>query len=341
MSNDDGHPLSYRDVGIKPTGSLTRGSPRHNKTPLNDKKVCSIPSKIETTLNDTAGGPNAFWSRTQRFNEAENALPGPGAYYKLPSFVRSANICGSVSRLGYGVGFVSKSDRFGKSLKDILPGPGQYNSGALGSVCTRKPQSSNANARQARKMIPTNQQPGPGAYNTTETTFSSPSAAYAAFSSKVNRSRTICDDIPAPGQYKVETPETKLPMHSVFRSKARRIEDLMSESPGPGAYKTEQAEICMRYDTVAKVHPNAIFHKSTKDRFSELNRPEETAIGPGHYDTFPYMKQLGSTKMRSMQVERRDRWSTDRPQDVPGPAYYRPSFIPKQSHNSNADRKWL
>ena len=126
-------------------------------------------------------------------------------------------------------------------------------------------------------------QPGPGDYDTSESTFSSQSAAFAAFSSKVNRSGPIRNDVPAPGQYEVGTPEKKLAINSVFRSKARRIEDLMSKSPGPGAYNAEQAEICMRYDTIAKGLPSAVFHKSVKDRFHSSHRRDENTIGRSEY----------------------------------------------------------
>jgi hypothetical protein len=38
----------------------------------------------------------------------QSELPGPGNYFKPPTLVRDATTCGSVSKKGYGVGFVSK-----------------------------------------------------------------------------------------------------------------------------------------------------------------------------------------------------------------------------------------
>lgn len=49
----------------------------------------------------------------QTRSSLQNELPGPGNYYKPTTFVKSAETCGSVSKLGYGVGFVSKVGRPG------------------------------------------------------------------------------------------------------------------------------------------------------------------------------------------------------------------------------------
>ena len=100
------------------------------------RAVPSIPSKFETTLHVGQRERNAFGTRTHRFNPSDvctqyahlhtharmeahtlpslqNELPGPGNYYKPTTFVKSAETCGSVSKLGYGVGFVSKVGRLG------------------------------------------------------------------------------------------------------------------------------------------------------------------------------------------------------------------------------------
>lgn len=56
----------------------------------------------------------------------QNELPGPGQYHKPPSLVRTQLESGSVSRLGYSTGFVSKAKRFDDRARDAGPGPGAY-----------------------------------------------------------------------------------------------------------------------------------------------------------------------------------------------------------------------
>lgn len=65
----------------------------------------SIPSKFETTLHVGQRERNAFGTRTLRFTPGEHELPGPGNYHRNSSMVRTG---ASVSKLGAGVGFVSK-----------------------------------------------------------------------------------------------------------------------------------------------------------------------------------------------------------------------------------------
>ena len=125
---------------------------------LLQRTVSSIPSKFETTLHKGRREQNAFGGRTFRFRNNEvggyisffslsrscaaethtwasfrplllqNDIPGPGSYYKKPTLVRSANTCGSVSHLGFGSGFVSKSKRFTGAHGVNVPGPGSYES---------------------------------------------------------------------------------------------------------------------------------------------------------------------------------------------------------------------
>jgi hypothetical protein len=56
----------------------------------------------------------------------QNELPGPGQYHKVPTLVRTTVDSGSVSRLGYSTGFVSKTKRFNDRVRDAVPGPGAY-----------------------------------------------------------------------------------------------------------------------------------------------------------------------------------------------------------------------
>jgi hypothetical protein len=97
--------------------------------PVRQRTTSSIPSKFETTLHVGQRESNAFGGRTFRFSTNDNEMPGPGSYHKPPSMVRETGKCGSVSKLGFGAGFVSKTKRF-SDRNDVnsaqAPGPGHY-----------------------------------------------------------------------------------------------------------------------------------------------------------------------------------------------------------------------
>ncbi|GMF45214.1 unnamed protein product [Phytophthora fragariaefolia] len=186
---------------------------------------------------------------------AQNELPGPGQYYKQPTLVRSTIDSGSVSRLGYSTGFVSKSKRFNEQVKLVVPGPGQY---------------------QPNRYSPSVSVPGPADYNAAQ-----PSSAYShnvsksVFSSKTSRGWNIPTELPAPGQY--ENPiqlsrsvRGNRSPQSIFKSSVKRLGSSATFTPGPGAYNAEDAESALRYDWVARAHTSAAFHTGNQDRFGRL-----------------------------------------------------------------------
>lgn len=82
----------------------------------------SIPTRFETILHKDNHEANAFGRRTYRFGEAENMLPGPGAYEKNRSIVKQSEV--SVSKKGSS-GFVAPVGLRGHGLSKT-PGPGAY-----------------------------------------------------------------------------------------------------------------------------------------------------------------------------------------------------------------------
>jgi len=90
------------------------------------RAVASITSKFETVLHEGGHERDAFWSRTHRFQYAENEMPGPGTYGPPRS---AESVAPSFSKKGY-TGMASKSKRFGIGLRTQGPAPGTYD--ALG-----------------------------------------------------------------------------------------------------------------------------------------------------------------------------------------------------------------
>ncbi|KAG3097207.1 hypothetical protein PC122_g4627 [Phytophthora cactorum] len=295
---------NFRQVGTKPTGSVMRGAAvRRQPLPDPNMKVSSIPSKYETVLHRDPNERNGFGNRTQRFGDCENELPGPGQYYKPPSLVRSTIDSGSVSRLGYSTGFVSKSKRFNEQVKQVVPGPGQYQPNRDDRQTQNKKHgmSSFANSpKRSNNQSPSTSVPGPADYSAEQ-----PSLAYShnvsksVFSSKTSRGWQIPTDIPAPGQY--ENPiqlgrslRSNRSSHSVFKSSVKRLGSDASFTPGPGAYNAEDAESALRYDQVARAHTSAAFRAGNTDRFGRLpgNIMTDGELGPGTsgYKMNPYVE---------------------------------------------------
>ncbi|KAG6972572.1 hypothetical protein JG687_00001400 [Phytophthora cactorum] len=284
-----------------------------------------------------------------------NELPGPGQYYKPPSLVRSTIDSGSVSRLGYSTGFVSKSKRFNEQVKQVVPGPGQYQPNRDDRQTQNKKHgmSSFANSpKRSNNQSPSTSVPGPADYSAEQ-----PSLAYShnvsksVFSSKTSRGWQIPTDIPAPGQY--ENPiqlgrslRSNRSSHSVFKSSVKRLGSDASFTPGPGAYNAEDAESALRYDQVARAHTSAAFRAGNTDRFGRLpgNIMTDGELGPGTYEVATLVDKLaekqGSAsvfKSKTSRTEGGKYWKGS----VPGPAFYHPESPEKRSHLLNANKKWL
>ncbi|DAZ96797.1 TPA: hypothetical protein N0F65_007058 [Lagenidium giganteum] len=350
---------SFRQVGTKPSGNVLRGAavPRHH-TADTSSRICSIPSKYETVIYKEAIEKNAFGGRTQRFGDTENELPGPGSYYKQPSLVRTVSDSGSVSRLGYSTGFVSKAKRFNDRIKEVVPGPGEYQS--LRS--DKKPQnkkfgmSSFANTPKSHNSTFGSNQvssaPGPGEYNVTQVSAAlAHNVARSSFTSKTSRGFQPRADVPAPGVYDnpIQLGQSLRGNHSpqsVFKSSAKRMDSSSTFTPGPGAYNAEVAESALRYDWIAKAHSSAVFCRGNTDRFG--NAPSkrvagDSEVGPGYYDPDP----VGAQKVGSQSVFKSGTARTGSfggvhaKKEVPGPAFYHPTSPDKKSYILNGNKKWL
>ncbi|KAG1685392.1 hypothetical protein DVH05_013374 [Phytophthora capsici] len=349
---------NFRQVGTKPSGSMMRGAAVLRQPPPDPSmKVSSIPSKYETVLYRDPNERNGFGNRTTRFGDCENELPGPGQYYKPPTFVRSTVDSGSVSRLGYSTGFVSKSKRFNEQVKLVVPGPGQYQPNRDDRKTQNKKHgmSSFVNTpKRSNNQTPNSTVPGPGDYNIAQ-----PSSAYAhnvsksVFSSKTSRGWQISTEVPAPGQY--ENPiqlgrslQNHRSPQSIFKSSVSRLGSDATFTPGPGAYNAEDAESALRYDWVAKAHSSAAFRTGNTDRFGRLPGKivPDGELGPGTYEVSTLADNLaqkqGSASVFKSKTSRTEGvGGHSQKRSVPGPAFYHPVNPEKRSHLLNANKKWL
>jgi hypothetical protein len=125
--NDADQPPNYRQAGLRQTGTgrgVLKGPPSRTMP-----TKPSIPGKYETTLFRNAQEKEGFGGRVVRFQDAQKDIPGPGVYHNVKhhSLVRHSD---SLSRKGYGAGFVSQDRRFvlerDLAWKQQLPGPANY-----------------------------------------------------------------------------------------------------------------------------------------------------------------------------------------------------------------------
>lgn len=161
---------NFRQVGTRTAGKLLVGTTNtHQVAPK--PSAASIPSKFETILYSGDTEVDGFASRVARFKPGNDDRPGAGEYHKQPSMVYNHD---SISKKGYGNGFVSKTDRFFYVSKQgapaYFPGPGAYKST---DYLTQKNQNnynraeitSNFQKKESAPLVPPNREvPGPGEY---------------------------------------------------------------------------------------------------------------------------------------------------------------------------------
>jgi hypothetical protein len=316
----------------------------------------SIPTRFQTVLQPAACATDAFGNRCSRFSQPISDVPGAGFYYSAPSAIKRGSESASLSKLGYGVGFVSKTDRFIRDAEtEKPPGPGYYYrpltlaerddfSAARHSAAFSGPK----RARPARALCAASApQPAPGQYDPAPP----PSPRYkqrapsAAFASASGRGLQVRSDAPAPGTYHRPVDYTAIPdakgAPSAFRSSTTRGAALLPrhllETPGPGSYNA-----AARVAT-AQAKISSMFAPNAQDRFATpVALLKGDLPGPGAYDP-PKPRPISAAAAVSAFK------STQRGLDAhgwkpPGPAYYNPAptqVADKRSFLLNVTNKWV
>lgn len=300
-------------------------------------------------------------------------MPGPGSYHKPPSMVRETGKCGSVSKLGFGAGFVSKTKRF-SDRNDVnssqAPGPGHYgheklqkNFSKLGTTGTFAQPKHYRD--EVQKPHPNQITPGPGDYNPVTAEERHQAKAKhdktACFRSESNRGFQPPKAGPAPGQYEVlHTVGNLLPgnrggkaaclPHAAFRSSSEKVSKELfypektkfGKLPGPGAYDSVEAARAARTDLVSAAQPSCVFSNNMQNRFGKpyvSKTVQESTPGPGWYGQEAEKPRSVASSSFFMSGVRRD--GVQLSQKPPGPAYYKPDLVNRKSFMLNATRKWI
>eukprot|EP01029_Cantina_marsupialis_P028817 TRINITY_DN778039_c0_g1_i1.p1 TRINITY_DN778039_c0_g1~~TRINITY_DN778039_c0_g1_i1.p1 ORF type:complete len:363 (-),score=60.91 TRINITY_DN778039_c0_g1_i1:123-1211(-) len=359
---------SYRQAGTSRSGTLVKGPPLIPKNtgtlkPRPKRAVPSIPSKFETILHIGNREKAGFGSRIQRFkNEDRDNIPGPGEFHKSDTLEKMSD---SISRKGYGNGFVSKTSRFDDDIGDkrYMPGPGSYNppirkaqpmSFAENTAIFRKPRY----YRDDPTILPTTITPGPGAYITSSlpSTSTDPKpfkqVASSTFRSKTKRNNYLGGkDGPSPGQYDPQPLSKSLvPASASFKSTAPKIaHDQKRIDPGPGSYLGPEDNSWKATlkggggkKGIKKVLPSSSFCGNGSDRFSRQTGAEH--IGPGSYETEAISSKPSKPSHTSVFSSKTQRGLIFKKHEIrpPGPAYYKKVEAPsKKTYMLNLDRKWI
>lgn len=300
-------------------------------------------------------------------------MPGPGSYHKPPSFVRDTSTCGSVSHLGFGSGFVSKTKRFsdrGDVSSSQSPGPGQYSHTTAKKDFSKLGNTGNFSQpkhyRDEVQMPHPNQvTPGPGDYNPVTADEKRKQRAIkestSCFRSASTRGYQPPQSGPAPGQYEVlHTVGNLLPgnrggkaaclPNAAFRSSSEKVSKELfypektkfGKLPGPGSYDAPEADRAARVDLVAAAQPSSAFSNNMQNRFGQpyvRKTVQESTPGPGWYGQEAENHRAVASSSFFMSATRRD--GSGVAQKPPGPAYYKPDLVNKKSFLLNATRKWV
>ena len=347
-----------------PPPTIASGQAGGDRRALVKRTTASIPSKFETTLHTGVRELNAFGNRTYRFHVDENENPGPGSYQPTRgTMIRSADTCGSVSRKGFGVGFVSKSLRFNdqSALEAAEPGPGQYETRAhLSKMAVMRGRGSFAPPRHWHgQLMATETLPGPGHYDpySVATTRSAnrihlfgENAASSSFASRSKRGFDPHAEGPAPGAYDPQKVTDLASRHVVtmgsaasqatFRSKTTRGERMQPcETPGPGSYDgMTKAPRRLR-----RIMPSSMFSNVGQDRFGNpyvRKTAMEMNPGPGTYSRDDDQTRGRALASSSYFMSNTRRGLTHLGGRPPGPAFYKPTVQGKKSFLLNASRRW-
>ena len=191
-----------------------------------------------------------------------NDVPGPGAYLAISE---EKNIPDDAE---VGVGFLSRSVRFGDSYTDT-PGPGEYTPKTTSSL-SQGPASVLKNRELMKDPFPVNDIVGPGQYTLPEPKIKPQLSP--AFQSRDARMPSSDNGVPGPSDYDVDFPVERPSsiMHTRYAVKDDWVNYQMSVAPSPEEYTIDRELHGKKYSIRALEKP--------------LKKTLKTP-GPGAYET--------------------------------------------------------
>ncbi|KAK2920874.1 hypothetical protein Q8A73_000359 [Channa argus] len=272
-----------------------------------------------------------------------NENPGPGSYgcissaeLKSPSFSKKGT-----------TGFVASKPawRYSNPQRGI-PGPNVYN---IKSSFVNKNDFNVGVSRVFRLPVavqldgPKHKTPAPNQYNVNFESRERPSAVFgtSAFLSKTGRSSfDTSKNVPSPCHYKVNNhfiqPSSKTVL-SPFKSTTQRIAALVDNHvPGPGAYSPHQNPAPVKKTTLPRGCHLAIAAPPT------IVPKDPPLPGPGQYDINGHDTSSKHPMPTAAFASRTERILQSAQIDMsPGPGFYNPQLLARQSFFYNDSRVWI
>eukprot|EP00501_MAST-03F_sp_TOSAG23-6_P000119 GSMAST32.ASY1.ANO1.121.1 assembled CDS len=354
---------NFRQVGQDSPQNLQNTHSIKKSIPGCPRVAPSIPSKYVVREKRSKALPSkAFGSAVNRFSVTENALPGPGYYYRSKYTVGTSK--NGHSKLGFGVGFVSKMERFksSKATERDSPGPGHYSVDDLtawtGRVLPSGRYDRGSNWGKGLRFNSTsnniNDSPGPGYYDLNRalkktipfggrkgsSSFTSASKRDSVYRALLRQSG------PAPGTYNID----KQPWLSgsggyAFKSKTKRNKTVAPNNPGPCSYDNI---VNKKTDMNFSTKGTSAFANTLTDRWGVLyvrksKNISEGTPGPGAYSPalINSVEKQRATSSWAASSTLRD-GAVMRGRRPPGPCYYKPEMPKRQkSFHLNVNKRWL
>ncbi|XP_026156509.1 O(6)-methylguanine-induced apoptosis 2 isoform X2 [Mastacembelus armatus] len=304
----------------------------------------SIPTKYQSVVI-TNQEKKGFLSQTRRFHShvCLNENPGPGSYgcissseVKSPSFSKKGT-----------TGFVaSKVTRSYSNPKRGIPGPNAYN---LQSSFGNKYDFNAGVSRVFRLPVavqqdaPKNNTPAPNQYNVSCGSRERLSAVVgtSAFLSKTDRNSYYPPkNVPSPCHYEVNhhfIQHSSKAVLSPFKSKTQRIPAPVSNHvPGPGAYSPDQTLTPVKKTMLRRGYYLAI-------SAPPVIVPKDPPLpGPGQYDVGNCDHPSKHPMPTAAFASRTERVPPKSQANInPGPGFYDPQILSKQSFFYNDSRIWM
>lgn len=298
----EGKDPNFRQVGVRKDGRLMMGNAH---THHSHGSSSSIPSKFETILYAGDSEVDGFGTRQTRFKYIHQDLPGPGTYESKNDGSLEFQ-SDSLSKKGYGNGFVSKTDRWyraGEKRVTYFPGPGAYKD----TTFLQEKARNNFNysettapfkATNSAAIVPTDEQvPGPGTYNPTALDRKRNSRPMRYPRGHPNRPRSSSSQRPESGNQRPRSGSTnkrfESETHQSFMTTAPRFHGNYKDNklPPPGAYNVDGSSQWTAEDV-----PSAAFASQSNRKGFEGLTPGDP--GPGNYDMY-YAEDLRKAEIKA------------------------------------------
>ncbi len=345
-------------------GKLYKGA---TSNAYNREGLGSIPQRNEIILIKSISPPKGFSSNSERFpNQSTDkiSIPGPGTYNTRESTNEMATP--SISSKGYGVGFVSKKDRFDdlqEYYAQYLPGPGEH------PIKNNITEDANRNMlykglfleKKGERLIPKKENPGPGTYDYDYSWIKDKAEANFFFKDKVKKKKMISikgKDFPGPADYFKTYKDLFIKdgekENFFFKRPIEKKEDIIEKylevkkkdkGLGPGSYIFDNQ--IKKDEPIDTLEMNSILEREEKNNRAKKRRFLSVEIAKsivGTTDFYEKPSQFDAISKdnnpNAIFVSESQRLNIKSKFPVPGPTYYKPAVIPNNINFNCNEEVW-